>query len=249
MDAVIRLGVPNYRQVHIPLCSSFDWQYLQHNTIDYHDKALVDYIRFGFPLGLFSDHDIRSNANKNHSSAHKFDMAVDENIQSELEVGALLGPFDNPPHNKVTWSPLMTRPKGEGRQVILDLSFGSHSVNKNTDTCTYDGLPFILKLPNLDSILPQLEQLDQDACLFKVDVARAFRNVRINPGDVIHLGIHWRDRYFLDKNLAFGAVHGTAIFQRITDLIRYLMAKQGFVVHKRFTQYAIETTRTRLTRP
>ena len=67
--------------------------------------------------------------------------------------------------------------------------------------------------------------------MFKVDVARAFRNVRIDPGDAIHLGIRWRDQYFLDKNLAFGAIHGTAIFQRITDLVRYLMAKQGFVVH------------------
>ena len=68
-------------------------------------------------------------------------------------------------------------------------------------------------------------------CLFKVDVARAFRNVRIDPGDAIHLSIRWRDQYFLDKNLAFAAVHGTAIFQRITDLVRYLMAKQGFAVH------------------
>ena len=98
----------------------------------------------------------------------------------------------------------MTRPKGEGRRVILDLSFGPHSVNKNTATCVYDGLPFTLKLPNLDSILPQLEKLDQDACLFKVDVARAFKNVRINPGDAVHLGICWKGQYFLDKNLEVG---------------------------------------------
>ena len=108
VDAVNRSGVPNYKQVHIPLCSSFDWQYLQRNTIDYHDKALVDYIQFGFPLSLFPDYDIRSNANENHSSAREFELAVDEYIQSELKAGALLGPFDNPPHDKFTWSPLMT---------------------------------------------------------------------------------------------------------------------------------------------
>ena len=95
----------------------------------------------------------------------------------------------------------------------------------------YDGIPFNLKLPTLDAILPQLEKLDQDARLYKVDVARAFRNVRVDPGDVIHLCIQWKVQYFLDKNLPFGAVHGTAIFQRITDLIRFLMAKQGFLVH------------------
>ena len=97
--------------------------------------------------------------------------------------------------------------------------------------CSYDGLPFTLKLQNLDSILPQLEKLDQNACLFKVDIAHAFRNVRIDPDDPIHLGICWKGQYFLDKNLAFGAAHLTAIFQRITDFVRFLMAKHGFKVH------------------
>ena len=125
----------------------------------------------------------------------------------------------------------MTRPKGDGRRVILDLSYGSNSVNKNTHTGLYDNTPFTLKLPNLDTLLPQLEHLDQDACLYKVDISRAFRNVRVDPGDAVHLGIYWNNHYFLDKNLAFGAIHGTAIFQRITDFVRYLMAKRSFSVH------------------
>ena len=229
MDEIIKSGVPNYLQARIPLCSSFQHQYLQRNTVDYHDKALLDYIRFGFPLGLYHDHNIKCNAEDNHSS--EFASAVEDYLHTECQEGALLGPFESPPHTKFTWSPLMTRPKGEGRRVILDLSFGSYSVNKNTDTSTYDGLPFKLTLPNLESILPQLEQLDQDAFLFKVDVTRAFRNVRIDPADAVHLGMRWKGRYFLHKNLAFGAIHGTAIFQRITDLVRFLMAKRGFKVH------------------
>ena len=34
----------------------------------------------------------------------------------------------------------------------------------------------------------------------------------------------------MDKFLAFGAVHGTGLFQHITDFIRYILTKQGFVV-------------------
>ena len=37
-------------------------------------------------------------------------------------------------------------------------------------------------------------------------------------------------RFYVDKFLAFGAVYGMRIFQRITDFVRYILAKQGFVV-------------------
>ena len=40
----------------------------------------------------------------------------------------------------------------------------------------------------------------------------------------------WRGRFYVDKFLAFGAVHRTAIFQCITDFIRFILAEQGIVV-------------------
>ena len=67
--------------------------------------------------------------------------------------------------------------------------------------------------------------------MYKVDISHAFRNVRIDPGDAIHLGVKWNDQFFIDKNLTFRSVHGTASFQRISDLMRFLMAKRGFSVH------------------
>ena len=215
----------------IPLRSLFNWEYLEQSISGYHDQKLFDYIKFGFPLGLNHLPDIKVNAETNHSSATLHPQAVDQYIEVELNHGALLGPFRDPPHPTFTWSPLMTRPKGDGRRVILDLSYGSNSVNKNTHTGLYDNTLFTLKLPNLESLLPQSEHLDQDARLYKVDISRAFRNVRMDPGDAVHLGIYWNNHYFLDKNLAFGAIHGTAIFQRITDFVRYLMAKHSFSVH------------------
>ena len=125
----------------------------------------------------------------------------------------------------------MTRPKGAGRRVILDLSFGDHSVNKATERTQYDYTPFQLKLPSLDSLVDTLNNLGDNARIFKVDISRAFRNVRIDPADAIHLGIKWDNKYYIDQSLAFGAVHGTAIFERITDFVRFLMAKAGFQIH------------------
>ena len=110
------------------------------------------------------------------------------------------------------------------------MSFGDHSVNKATAKQSFDSEPFVLKLPTLEALIPELERLGQDACLFKVDISRAFRNVRMDRGDAIRLGIKWNDEYFIDQNLPFGAVHGTAIFECITDHIRHIMAGRGFTV-------------------
>ena len=166
----------------------------------------------------------------NHASANEYKEDIDAFFRKELEEGALFGPSEEEPHPSFTWALLMTRPKGTGRRVILDLTYGDHSVNNHTDRCCYNGVPINLTLPTLDALIPTLQSLGTEARVFKIDIARAFRHVPIDPGDAIHLGMKWRNKYYVDKFLAFGAVHGTAIFQRITDFIRFILAKQGICV-------------------
>ena len=230
VDLILESGLPNYKAVRIPLPSTFDCEYLEQQIGDYHDKVVLDYIKFGFPLGIEHRGHIISNASDNHSSAKAYSNEVSSFIQDELAFDALLGPFDKIPHSAFTWSPLMTRPKGSGRRVILDLSYGEGSVNNATNRDLFDDKPFKLKLPSLDHLLPILEELGPDARLWKIDISQAFRNVRIDPRDAIHLGIMWQNKYYIDKNLAFGAVHGTAIFERITNFIRFILAKQGIKI-------------------
>ena len=74
----------------------------------YHDRALIDYHRFGFPLGLDPDIPIHNTATGNHQSAEEWSDQVQEFIDTKLSHGALLGPFDNTPHASFTWAPLMT---------------------------------------------------------------------------------------------------------------------------------------------
>ena len=227
---VLASGLPNYHSVRVPLPSVFNWSYLQQHIGSYHDGKLLDYLKFGFPLNIASREQITNNAQDNHASANEYGEEIDAFFKTELEEGALFGPFEEEPHPVFTWAPLMTRPKGTGRRVILDLTYGDHSVNNHTDRTCYDGMSFKLTLPTLDALIPTLQSLGSEARVFKIDVARAFRHVPIDPGDAIHLGMKWRNKYYIDKFLAFGAVHGTAIFQRITDFIRFILAKQGIHV-------------------
>ena len=66
--------------------------------------------------------------------------------------------------------------------------------------------------------------------LVKVDIARAFRNVCVDPWDAVKLGIKYNGRYYLDMSLAFGAANGTAIFQRISDVVRRILANENIQV-------------------
>ena len=72
---------------------------------------------------------------------------------------------------------------------------------------------------------------DNDSCyLFKVDLERAFRNLRIDPNDYPLMGLFWNGTYYQDVGLAFGAKLGIFFCQSVTDAIRYIMAQNGFTV-------------------
>ena len=63
--------------------------------------------------------------------------------------------------------------------------------------------------------------------LAKIDVARAFRNLRVDPADAFKFGIHWNNKFYLDIVVAFGWVHGSASFQMTSDAILYMMANEN----------------------
>ena len=163
--AVKTSGHPNYKGLRVPLRSTFNLEYLKQEIKDHHDQILLDYLTFGFPLGIDPSLEICCNATENHTSAKQFPEGIDEYITIEREFGALLGSFNCIPHPDFTWSPLMTRPKGSGRRVILDLNYGDFSGNKATCKETYDGTPFTLKLPKLDDLVPTLMDLGDNAHL------------------------------------------------------------------------------------
>ena len=51
------------------------------------------------------------------------------------------------------------------------------------------GTQFEMHYPSVDHIVYQLNQLGPAAENFKVDISRAFRHIRIDPGDIDLLGL------------------------------------------------------------
>ena len=196
-------GVPNYpsvrRQVPSDLvCDTWD-EYLA----GYHDEKITKFLRYGWPVEYVSPQPPVSTSH-NHASATRNPASIKKFLDKELLKGALLGPFSQPPFEDWTQiSPLMTRdkPDGTGKRVIIDLSFPKgHGVNDGilkTDTPSYQ-LPTPLDLADL------ILQSGQGCFLWKSDLSRAYRQLRIDPLDYPLLGIKFENEYYIDICLSFG---------------------------------------------
>ena len=98
-------------------------------------------------------------------------------------------------------------------------------MNDLVDRQHFDHSDFALKFPTVEEIASESLNFGTEGFLAKVDVARAFRNLRVDPADALKFGIKWQDQYFLDIGVAFGWVHGSSAFQMVSDAVTYIMAK------------------------
>ena len=122
------------------------------------------------------------------------------------------------------------KPGAPHRRVIIDLSFPQgEAVNSNISKESYLGTDFILTLPSIDTITNKVRKFGKGSLLYKIDISRAFRHVKIDPRDYFLLGLRHQD-YYLDTCLPFGFRHGSGIFQRLSDAIRFIMKSQGYDV-------------------
>ena len=154
-------------------------------------------MQYGFPLDFDHSRSLHSTYG-NHASAEKFPDHVHNYIATEIEYGAVLGPFHKYPF-PCQVSPFLTRekPNSANRRVILDLSFPvGQSVNDGVSKDKYLNIYFELNYPSLDSIVNSLKSMGSNAQIYKIDISRAFRHIRIDPGDLDLLGLK-HDQLFI----------------------------------------------------
>ena len=84
-------------------------------------------------------------------------------------------------------SPLLARPKDvDRRRVILDLSYSNgDSLNDQVDRNLFDASAFILKLPSVDDTVKENNKYGDYNTLSKIDFARVFRNLCVDPADAM----------------------------------------------------------------
>ena len=78
------------------------------------------------------------------------------------------------------------RKKKLGESVNLSWPLGE-SVNGGTDKHSYLSTDFTLNLPNIDHITDQVKAIGRVCRLYKVDIFRAFRVIKVDPLDFMAL--------------------------------------------------------------
>ena len=227
-NIILSTAKPNYQEARIPIVSGLNIKMWEKYLQDYPDDRLIQYIKFGFPLSIQDRSQLHNTNVCNHYSALQYPTDIQKYLHKEIELGAMLGPQDSVDHPEYHCSPLMSRPKeGDNRRVILDLSYPrGQSLNDHVSKDRFDGNLFALKLPSIDNVVQDIIDTVNDPVLFKVDVARAFRNLPVDPADTLKFGLKINNQYFLDKSVAFGWIHGTASYQLISDAVAYIMRDQ-----------------------
>ena len=87
----------------------------------------------------------------------------------------------------------------------------------------------LLTLPTIDNIAQKAKQNGKGSLLYKIDLSRAFRHVKLDPKNYNLLGL-FLDEIYHDSCLPFGFKYGSGIFQRMSDAVRYFMSKSGHLV-------------------
>ena len=164
---------------------------------------------------------------ENHKSACQCPEGVSRYFKREVDKKAIVGPFTKSPFVNTHFPPLLARDKPDGGvRVIVDLSWPKGaSVNSCIPSDTYDDMPFKLKYPTIDLIVERIKEIGPSAKLFKVDLERAFRNLRVDPCDDPLMGLHWKNDVYVDVGVTFGFKFGAAACQLCTDAITFTLRK------------------------
>ena len=225
---VARYEKPNYlgAQIRVPSGLNIEsWKYILKN---YDLKILGQYLEYGFPLNLDYNLFQYNETVDNHKSALQNPSGVVKYFATEVQKEAMAGPFDIKPFSKTHFSPLMARDKPDGGvRVIVDLSWPiGRSVNSCIPDNMFENINFVLKYPSIDMIIQKIRQLGPKALLFKIDLERAFRNLRMDPLDYPVLGLRWGSENYVDLSVPFGMKSGAAACQMTTDVITHALRSQ-----------------------
>lgn len=232
-DLVKGHNLPNYIGARVSIPSALiikEWRSLLRG---YKDEKICDFLEFGWPISYTSEN-LPTPTWFNHKSATDYHEHVTQFLEKECRLGAMLGPFQKPPFQPwVQVSPMLTRPKKEGdkRRVIIDLSFPDGAgVNAGILKNMYEGEPLQYTLPTVLDMCTEIARAGRGCWLWKCDLERAYRQLRIDPLAYPLLGVHHGGAYYIDICPSFGCRVSGSSQQRVSQALCHLLRQRGHTI-------------------
>jgi len=156
---------------------------------------------------------------------------VEDYIRTETNQSRIIGPFlSNPFECTIAISPLNSLEKkgSSDRRIITDLSFpDGRAVNCGINKDEYLGKHIRTQYPTVDNLVELILRHGRGCKLYKRDMRKAFRQIRVDPGDIHLLSFRWNDMIYCDTVLAMGLRSAAYICQRLTNGISYICKMEG----------------------
>jgi hypothetical protein len=148
------------------------------------------------------------------------ERAVTADIQKEIGLGRIAGPFLHSPYRHFRCSPLKTvEKKGKtGQYRIIHHLSHPHGRSINTYTAEWP-----CRLSRLDDALDIIRRLGRGCYMAKMDVQSAYRIIPVRPADWPILGMYWQRRFFFHRTLPFGLRSSCHIWERYATAAQWII--------------------------
>ena len=219
---------PNYMGARIKLLhTGLKPERWRVHLIGYEHSEIVQFIEYGFPLGLCELPDLESST-RNHGSAYSYFSHVDKFISEELVNGGVTGPFTKVPWWNSVISPIMTAPKKpNSRRTVFDATYGEKSLNNSTPSHYYLGQPCVYTFPKIEDFRRLVLRCGQGSFMWKRDLSRFFLQIPLDPSEYHRVCMVWRGLVFFFLGLAFGLRHSGLQGQGLTDAVSWIHRRRG----------------------
>ena len=112
----------------------------------------------------------------------------------------------------------------------MDLSWPKgFAVNDGIDPSEYLDGPATIRLPTADYMVERLLKLGPGAYLYKTDLARGYRQLRVDPWDWPLLGFRHDGECYMDLCPPFGLKTSAMCMQRTSEAVCHIHGEKGFL--------------------
>ncbi len=170
---------------------------------------------------------------KNLLSAIQQHDITSQLVQSELEKGYVIGPFDSIPFSQYRISPIgVAEGKYSGKKrLIVDFSAPHDNILHPSLNDLIDKEEYSLTYVTIDYAIYITRQLGIGSRFCKVDIKDAFKQIPVRKELWPYQGIKWDDVYYFYTRLVFGSRSSPKIFDCLSLAICWILNNNYGVKH------------------
>lgn len=190
-------------------------------------NSLLNALRYGARIGYLGPQKARVSCNL--ISASKQPVVVSANLDKEISLGRVVGPFPSSPLPNFQCHPVGVVPKKHSSEwrTIYHLSYPElDSINDYIPKDLYS-----LQYVRVDDAIRAVKSLGQGSYMAKTDLKSAFRLIPIHPDDWNLLGIYWQAMFYVDMYLSFGLCNAPYIFSELSDPLEWILTHNYGLQH------------------